>query len=125
MFAGVSPLVAMVGATALGSLLVACSPSEKGGVTVITVNVKMAAGAEAAKCESLFADTESLIKQGPEGSSWTWFKPNNTRQHYCQRRSDGSVSAWAEVLESDSATHSLTFDSRREDVIFQALPSKI
>jgi hypothetical protein len=108
----------------LALILSACSPSEKGGFTVITINVKMAPEAEAEKCEALFADPESLIKRGTEGSSWIWFKRDNAPQHYCQKRSDGTFAVWAEVLESDVATHSLTFDSRREEAIFQPLPAK-
>lgn len=115
-------------ASAFGAVVIlgltACSQSEKGGFTVLTINVKMRPEGEAEKCKKLFADPDSLIKSGQDGSRWIWFKPEGGSQHYCQKGGDGVVAVWAEVLESDVATHSLTFDSRRKDAIFQPLPIK-
>lgn len=91
---------------------------------MITINVKVAPETKAEKCKTQFADPESLVNQGQDGSRWIWFKPEGGPQHYCQKRGDGAIAAWAEVLESDVATHSLTFDSRRKDAIFQPLPIK-
>jgi hypothetical protein len=99
--------------------LAACSQSEVGGYSSMTVNLVQQGEPETIACEAAFATRSAKIHAGADGSKWLWTKDaDGTLSHYCREQKDGAVSAWAEAKGSDTATHSLKFDSNDSAALF-------
>jgi hypothetical protein len=99
--------------------LTTCSQSEVGGYSSMTVNLAQQGEPEIIACEAAFAVRSAKIHAGADGSQWLWVKAaDGTLSHYCREQKDGAVSAWAEARGSDTATHSLKFDSNDSPALF-------
>lgn len=106
---------------ATGVLLAGCNIPAEGAAIFLT----QGSAKQRLACEGAFGSDGADPSEDTDGSKWVWhFSANGASDQWCRKDRSGELSAWAQVVSAEAATHKLAFNEGDQPAVFQPQPSR-